>query len=64
MFEQMVLDGTAPKGRRFPSRRRVAWLHLELDAWLADLQLSDLLPPAKNLAEPRQRPSHHQIEAL
>lgn len=45
MFEQMVQDGTAPKARRFPGRRRVAWLRSELDAWLADLPLSDLLPP-------------------
>ncbi|WP_417284363.1 helix-turn-helix transcriptional regulator [Comamonas sp.] len=45
MFEQMVQDGTAPKARRFPGRRRVAWLRTELDAWLAGLPLSDLLPP-------------------
>nr|WP_241781317.1 AlpA family phage regulatory protein [Comamonas thiooxydans] len=41
----MVQDGTAPKARRFPGRRRVAWLRSELDAWLASLPLSDLLPP-------------------
>lgn len=45
MFEQMVQDGTAPKARRFPGRRRVAWLRVELDAWLAGLPLSDLSPP-------------------
>lgn len=45
MFEQMVQDGTAPKARRFPGRRRVAWLRSELDAWLVDLPLSDLPPP-------------------
>lgn len=45
MFEQMVQAGTAPKARRFPGRRRVAWLRSELDAWLAGLPPSDLLPP-------------------
>lgn len=44
-FEQMVQEKTAPQPRRFPGRRRVAWLRTELDAWLANLPLSDLLPP-------------------
>ncbi len=45
MFEQMVQARTAPQPRRFPGRRRVAWLRSELDDWLAGLPLSDLLPP-------------------
>ena len=44
-FEQMVQEKTAPQPRRFPGRRRVAWLRTELDAFLASLPLSDLLPP-------------------
>lgn len=55
MFEQMVQDGTAPKARRFPGRRRVAWLRSELDAWLAGLPLSDLLPPENTGAKKPRR---------
>ena len=54
-FEQMVQEKTAPQPRRFPGRRRVAWLRTELDAWLASLPLSDLLPPDNTGAKkPRQ----------
>ena len=56
MFEQMVQDGTAPKARRFPGRRRVAWLRPELDAWLASLPLSDLLPPDNTGAKKPRNP--------
>lgn len=66
MFEQMVQDGTAPKARRFPGRRRVAWLRSELDAWLAALPLSDLLPPentgAKKAKEIKGRKSESPLE--
>ena len=54
-FEQMVQEKIAPQPRRFPGRRRVAWLRPELDAFLSSLPISDLMPPDNTGAKkPRQ----------
>lgn len=60
-FEQMVQEKIAPQPRRFPGRRRVAWLRTELDAWLANLPLSDLLPPDNTGAK---RPRGSKVPAI
>lgn len=62
-FEQMVQEKTAPQPRRFPGRRRVAWLRTELDAWLASLPLSDLLPPDNTGASKPRRSRAQAIAA-
>lgn len=58
-FEQMVQEKIAPQPRRFPGRRRVAWLRTELDAFLASLPLSDLLPPDNSGAKKQRRTKNY-----
>lgn len=60
-FEQMVQEKIAPQPRRFPGRRRVAWLRTELDAWLTSLPLSDLLPPDNTGAKKSRKPTVQAI---
>ena len=62
-FEQMVQEKTAPQPRRFPGRRRVAWLRAELDQWLANLPLSDLLPPDNTGAKKPRKTKAQAIAA-
>ena len=62
-FEQMVQEKTAPQPRRFPGRRRVAWLRAELDQWLANLPLSDLLPPDNTGAKKPRKTKAQTIAA-
>lgn len=61
MFEEMVRTKTAPQPRQFPGRRRVAWLRAELDAWLASLPPSTLLPPDNTGAK---KPRKTKAEAI
>ena len=61
-FEKLVREKNLPQGRQL-SGRRVAWLRVELDAWLMSRPHSDLLPPDNTgVSKPRQ--SAHVNPAL
>ena len=60
---QLVQEKSAPQPRRFPGRRRVAWLRAELDQWLANLPLSDLLPPDNTGAKKPRKTKAQAIAA-
>ncbi|WP_324400738.1 AlpA family phage regulatory protein [Ottowia sp.] len=52
-FERLVREGRAPRPRQL-SGRRVAWIRTELEAWLHERPVSELLPPA-NTGAPKRR---------
>ncbi len=52
-FQKSVREGGAPKPRQL-SDRRVGFLVRELNDWLEDLPVSDLLPP-ENTGAPKPR---------
>lgn len=54
-FERLVREGELPKPRRFPNRRRVGWLRVELEEAALNLPVSEILPPPNTGApKPKQ----------
>ncbi|MDW3684012.1 AlpA family phage regulatory protein [Cupriavidus sp. CV2] len=51
-IQTLVAAGTFPKSRLL-TRRRVAWLTREVEAWAEARPASDLLPPPSNKATDR-----------
>jgi prophage regulatory protein len=56
-FERLVREKSAPQPRQLAGRR-VAWLRVELDQWLAARPVSEQLPPP-NTGAPKPRMGHH-----
>lgn len=61
-FEKLVREQSLPQPRRL-SGRRVAWVRAELDAWLMERPISELLPPP-NTGALKPRSEHSRGLAL